>query len=344
MSKTAKVPRAVVLGCAGSALSDAERRFFAEADPLGFILFARNVNAPDQVRALIGQLRDSVARDDALILIDQEGGRVARLGPPHWPELPAPRRAGDLAARDFDSGVEAACLLGRAIAEELAQLGITVACAPVLDVPVAGAHQVIGDRAFSDRPELVAALGRAFAESMIERGVLPVIKHIPGHGRALVDSHEALPRVNAAGDVLRATDFAPFRALSDMPMAMTAHVIYEAFDPDAPATTSKAVVNAVIRDNIGFDGLLFSDDLSMSALHGAIDARATGALEAGCDVALHCNGDMAEMEKVAAAVGLLSEQAQSRLNRAMAQKRDGEPTELAQLTARLTELVAGAPN
>ncbi len=344
MSKTAEVPRAVVLGCAGSALSDVERRFFAEADPLGFILFARNVDTPAQLRALIGQLRDSIGRDDALIMIDQEGGRVARLGPPHWPELPPARRAGDLAARDFDSGVEAACLLGRVIAEELAPLGINVACAPVLDVPVSGAHQVIGDRAFSDRPELVAALGRAFAESMLERGVLPVVKHIPGHGRALVDSHEALPRVDTAGDILRATDFAPFRALSDMPLAMTAHVIYEAFDPDAPATTSKAVINAVIRDNIGFSGLLFSDDLSMSALHGAIEARAIGAIEAGCDVALHCNGDMAEMEKVVAAVGPLSAEAQTRLHRAMAQKRDGDPAELAQLTARLTELVAGAPN
>ena len=296
-------PRAVILGCAGPEVSEREKRFFAEADPLGFILFARNCRTPGQVRTLAADLRASVERDDAPVLIDQEGGRVARLGPPHWRTPPAGRKFGELHDRDAAAAVEAARVNSRLIAADLAELGIDVDCLPVLDAPRPGADPIIGDRAYHTGPDIVAALGRAAADGLLAGGVLPVIKHIPGHGRANVDSHEALPVVDTPLGELDETDFEPFRALAGMPWAMTAHVVYSEIDGEAPATLSRHILTEIVRRRIGFEGLLVSDDLSMKALRGSMTGRAAGALAAGCDVALHCNGDMAEMEAVAAGCG-----------------------------------------
>lgn len=312
------VPRAVILGCGGLALSAEERRFFAEADPFGFILFKRNCDNPAQVKALVGDLRQSVGRADAPVLIDQEGGRVARLGPPHWRKPPAAAEFVKLTDRDLALGGEAARLNARLMAAELAELGIDVDCAPVLDLPVEGAHDVIGDRAHGRTPDLAASLGRAVCEGLLEGGVLPIVKHIPGHGRATVDTHLALPVVATAEAELRRTDFAPFQMLNDMPWAMTAHVVYSAIDAAQPATTSRTVIERVIRGFIGFDGLLLSDDLSMQALSGTVGERATASFAAGCDVALHCNGKMDEMQPIVAATPRLSEKAQDRIERGRA--------------------------
>ncbi|WP_374449275.1 beta-N-acetylhexosaminidase [Stella sp.] len=295
-------PRAVVFGCAGPELSAAERDFFAAAQPLGFILFRRNVETPEQVARLTGDLRRAVGRPHAPVLVDQEGGRVARLRPPHWPEFPAARRFGEVWERDPERAVEAVRANGRLLAETLRPLGITVDCMPVLDVPVPGSHDVIGDRAYSANPIAVAQLGLAAAEGLLEGGVLPVVKHMPGHGRAAADSHLELPTVAASEAELTAHDFAPFRALRYMPLGMTAHVRYLALDAARPATLSPVVLGEFVRDRIGFAGLLFSDDLSMAALGGPIAERAAAAVAAGCDVALHCNGDLGEMALVAEAV------------------------------------------
>jgi beta-N-acetylhexosaminidase len=305
-------PRAVIFGCAAETLSAAERDFFTAADPLGFILFARNCHAPDQVRDLVMALRDSVGRRDAPVLIDQEGGRVQRLRPPHWRDAPAALRFGELYVVDPRSACAAARLNARLIAEDLRPLGIDVDCLPVLDLPIKGSHEVISDRAFGSDPARIAALGRAVCEGLMEGGVLPVIKHIPGHGRATVDSHLALPRVSSRRDELETSDFAPFRALKDMPMAMTAHVVYEALDDQAPATTSPFVIEQVIRGDIGFGGLLISDDISMQALSGGLGERTAAALAAGCDVVLHCNGEASEMEAVAEAASVMSPAAAQR--------------------------------
>ncbi len=313
-------PRAAIVGCAGLALGETERALFAERNPLGLILFARNVATPGEVRALVRDFRDVVGRDDAPVLIDQEGGRVQRLGPPHWRDAPAGARFAALAGRDIETAEEAVRLNARAIGAELAALGITVDCAPVLDMAVPGAHAVIGDRALGDRPEQVARLGRAAMEGFLAAGVLPVVKHIPGHGRATLDSHEALPRVDAARAELEATDFAPFRALRDAPCAMTAHVVYTAIDPDLPATLSPTVIGEVVRGHIGFDGFLLSDDIEMKALAGSMAERATGALEAGCDAVLHCSGDPAGTAEVLATVPALSDNAWARLERAEAMR------------------------
>ena len=290
--------QAVILGCKGPILTPEEAAFFANARPWGFILFGRNVESPDQVRALTEALRDTVGRPDAPILIDQEGGRVQRLGPPHWRRYPPGRAYGALAANDPLQRREITRLGARLLAHDLKTLGINVDCVPVLDVPQPGSHNVIGDRAYGDTPDVVASLGRAACEGLIAGGVLPVIKHIPGHGRAMADSHHDLPVVDAAYTDLDAWDFAPFRVLSDMPMAMTAHVVFTAIDADRPATTSRKVLRTVVRKAIGFDGLVMSDDLSMKALGGAFEERSRAALAAGCDVVLHCNGDRAEMEGV----------------------------------------------
>ena len=286
--------RALILGCAGRTLSDEEAAFFRDAQPWGFILFKRNIGTPDEVRALTAALRATVGRADAPILIDQEGGRVQRMGPPHWPSYPA----GGRFARLNGSGVAMAHLGARLMAHDLAQVGINVDCAPVLDVPTAGAHDVIGDRAYGTAPDAVATLGRAVAEGLMAGGVLPIVKHIPGHGRAGCDSHQALPVVEASAESLAAHDFLPFRALADLPMAMSAHVVYTALDPDRPATQSPVVIARVIRGLIGFDGLLMTDDLSMKALDGSFRERTERAFSAGIDMALHCNGDVAEMRGV----------------------------------------------
>ncbi len=308
-------PRAAIFGLSGPSLSGRERDLFRAADPLGFILFQRNCIKPDQVRDLICDLKDCVGRDDTPILIDQEGGRVQRLKPPQWRAAPAGARFAALADHHEDDAVEAAWLNARMLAEELAALGITVNCAPVLDIPSPGAHAIIGDRAHGATPERVALLGRAISAGLLAGGVLPVIKHIPGHGRAGVDSHAALPVVDADRATLERTDFAPFCALSAMPWAMTAHVVYTALDPDRPATTSARVIGEVVRDWIGFEGLLVSDDLCMNALSGSMAERAEATLSAGVDVVLHCNGNHAEMEAVAAVSPPLGPQTRDRLRR-----------------------------
>ncbi len=311
-------PRAVIFGCSGPVLGAEERRFFRDSEPLGFILFERNCDNPDQVRALIADLRDCVGDERADILIDQEGGRVARLKPPHWPAFPAAARFAALAGRDPDGAAEAARLNARLIAAELAALGITVDCAPVLDIPQGDADPIIGDRAAGPTPQLAALLGQAVCDGLLDGGVLPVIKHLPGHGRASVDSHKVLPVVDASRKDLETVDFAPFRALRHIPWGMTAHVIYTNLDAMAPATTSATVIETAIRRAIGFDGLLLSDDLSMEALSGDLGTRAAAALGAGCDVVLHCNGERAEMEAVAGACGPLGEAATVRLARGAA--------------------------
>ncbi len=313
MSVPSRLPRAIIFGCSGPALLAEERRFFARADPLGFILFARNCETAEQIRALVADLRGSVRRENAPVLIDQEGGRVARLKPPHWRAAPAAAVFGALAGRDPDKAAEAAYLNARLIAAELHDLGITVNCAPVLDLPAAGSHRVIGERAYCDRPEVAARLGRRACDGFLDGGVLPVLKHIPGHGRATADSHQELPVVEATRADLEALDFKPFRELADMPWAMTAHVVYEAFDSKNPATLSPTVIAEVIRGDIGFDGILISDDLSMKALSGDMAERSRSSLDAGCDLVLHCNGVIAEMEAVASGARRMTAESWSRL-------------------------------
>ncbi len=330
---------ACILGCAGLTLTKAEKAFFADVKPWGFILFARNIETPRQVRKLTAALRDLVGREDAPILIDQEGGRVQRLAGPHWRTYPPGRAYGELdpvVAREI-------CRLGaRLMANDLSALGINVDCLPVLDVPAPDGHAVIGDRAYGATPETVAVLGRAAAEGLIAGGVLPVIKHIPGHGRARADSHLELPVVDAGWDELDARDFAPFRALSDMPMAMTAHVIFTAVDRKRPATTSRRLMRGVIREAIGFEGLVMSDDLSMKALKGGLRERAEAAFKAGCDVVLHCNGVMAEMKAVAAGTPRLAGKAARRAAAALARlPRSVEPFDVAAGHARLDAAFGG---
>lgn len=326
---------AAILGCKGLTLTPEEVAFFREVQPWGFILFKRNVDTPDQVVALTVALRDAVGRSDAPILIDQEGGRVARLGPPHWRRYPPGRAYGDLPANDPLFRREITRLGGRLLAHDLSALGINVDCVPVLDVPIPGAHDVIGDRAYGTTPEDVAALGRAACEGLNAGGVLPVIKHIPGHGRARTDSHLDLPIVDATYQALDTRDFAPFRVMSDMPMAMTAHVIFTAIDPKRPATTSRRAIQDVVRGAIGFDGLLMSDDLSMKALSGDFSQRARASLAAGCDVVLHCNGDMAEMQGVIAGTKMLAGRAAQRAKSALGRlARVREPFDLEEGRAR----------
>jgi len=304
---------AAIFGCAGPTLGPGEAAFFRETRPWGFILFGRNIETPDQVRRLVGDLRQTAP--DAPVLIDQEGGRVQRLKAPHWPKYPPGAAYGALShAADRR---EVARLGGRLIAHDLLAVGVNVDCAPVLDVPTPGARDVIGDRAYGQTPELVAELGRAFAEGLLGGGVLPVLKHMPGHGHAHADSHLQLPVVEATHAELE-HDFAPFRANADLPAAMTAHVVYRAIDPAGPATTSHAVIEGVIRRDIGFDGLLITDDLSMRALSGDFASRARDALAAGCDLVLHCNGDMAEMQAVAAGARALTGESLRRADAALA--------------------------
>jgi beta-N-acetylhexosaminidase len=331
-----------VYGCQGTELAPDERDFFKDARPFGFILFARNVSNPAQVAALCGQLRKSIGNEGAPILIDQEGGRVQRLKPPHWQNRPAARRFGELFERHADKGREAAYLCARLVAHELRSVGVTVNCAPVLDVPVEGAHDIIGDRAYSTDPATVIELGRATIEGYLDGGVLPVVKHVPGHGRATADSHLALPRVATPLRELSAHDFVTFRSLNQAPMAMTAHVVFEAIDPRRPATTSPKVIRSIIRGEIAFDGLLFSDDLSMSALEGSLGARAKAALFAGCDIALHCNGKLDEMIDVAREAKELAGPALSRAQNALTQLRAPPEFDVKAGEARLHKMLMGA--
>ena len=329
------------MGCSGEHLTASERDFFAAADPVGFILFRRNCSSPGQVCDLVASLRGCVGRDDAPVLIDQEGGRVARLRPPHWRHYPSAARLASLPDR---TAVTAVRLGARLIADDLARLGITVDCLPVLDIPAAGADPVIGDRAYGSDPELVARLAGAVCAGLLEGAVLPVLKHIPGHGRARVDSHHTCPLVETSYEELANTDFAPFRALAAMPWAMTAHIVYSAIDPTEPATLSSRVVTEVIRGEIGFDGVLVSDDLSMQALGGGLGERTRQALAAGCDLALHCNGDPGEMEEVVAAARPISQLTAARLGRGEAMRCGSTPNgfDRKEVEARFDALLAGA--
>ena len=310
-------PSAVIFGCEGTTLSDTERAFFKQADPWGFILFLRNLEDKAQIQKLCADLRASVGRD-APILIDQEGGRVARLRPPLAKDWPYPRdQVNGLSNEDA-----AAVMYDRykSIALELIDFGIDVNCAPMLDVCQPDTHNIISDRVYGDDPQRIAAIGQAVSEGLLDGGVLPIMKHIPGHGRALIDSHLDMPRVDASSAALSEIDFAPFRALNDLPMAMTAHVQFDAIDPDYCATLSRKVITA-IRDEIGFDGLLMTDDMSMKALTGSFKDRTEAAITAGCDMALHCNGVMVEMEQVLSGLGRLQGDALRRAEAALAAKR-----------------------
>jgi beta-N-acetylhexosaminidase len=331
--------RAFITGISGLSLTDAERAFLRDAQPWGVILFKRNIETPDQVRALTAACRDALGRD-APVFVDQEGGRVQRLSAPHWPAYPPARAFGDIYDRDRDQGLHAATLGSRLIASDLRQVGIDADCLPVADVPVAGADQVIGDRAYGVEPGKVAELAKAAADGLLAEGVLPVVKHVPGHGRATADSHHALPVVQADRATLEATDFAPFRALSSLPMAMTAHVVFSAIDPVAPVTTSAIMVRDVIRNFIGFQGLLMSDDVSMKALSGTLAERSTAALAAGCDVVLHCNGDMTEMEAVASASPVLGGEAGRRADAALSLRAAPQPFDVAQSRALFAQMMS----
>lgn len=308
----------MIVGCAGKTLTVEEVGFYRDERPWGFILFGRNVGEADQIADLCAAFRDSVGRADAPVFIDQEGGRVQRLRPPLAPNYPPAARIGALYRADNGAGRRAAFLMSRLHAFDLRKVGVNVDCLPVLDVPVEGAHEVIGNRAYGYDPEAVAVLGRAAADGLLAGGVLPVIKHIPGHGRAGADTHLSLPAVDASLEELDGHDFVPFRSLRDLPMAMTAHVIFTAVDPERPATTSARVVEDVIRGRIGFDGLLMSDDVSMQALSGDFADRTRAIFAAGCDVVLHCNGRMDEMRAVVSETPVLEGAALSRADRALA--------------------------
>ena len=318
---------AFISGCSGPVLSTAERAFFARTNPWGLILFKRNCETPEQLKRLTSDFRDAVGRKTAPVFIDQEGGRVQRLGPPSnaWRRYPAARAYGEAFNASALSGLRAARNVGRLMAEDLIAAGITANCVPVLDVPQPGAHEIVGNRAYSDRIEAIMALARAHAAGFADGGVLPVIKHIPGHGRARADSHLELPVVDATRAELEAVDFPPFAAMADAPMAMTAHVVYTAIDKTAPATLSKKVILSVIRKQIGFRGLLMTDDLSMKALTGSYADKTRRALDAGCDIVLHCNGEMVQMEEVAAAAGVLKGKALSRAKAALKAARKPQP-------------------
>ncbi len=310
--------KAFITGVEGLVLSSAESRLLAAAKPAGLILFARNCQRADQIRALVAAFKAAVGSERVLILIDQEGGRVQRLKPPLADLLPPAAAYASHFAGDLAGATQAARLVARHVAAELRALDINTDCAPVLDLPVAGAHDIIGNRAFATDVDAVIALGQAFAEGLMAGAVLPVMKHIPGHGRAGADSHLELPIVTASREALTARDFAPFTALSALPAAMTAHVVYSACDPSRPASTSRTVTTEIIRGRCGFDGLLMSDDLGMKALAGSFEARTAAVLEAGSDVALHCSGDLAEMTAVAAAAPVLAGEALVRFERALA--------------------------
>lgn len=298
--------KAWIAGCSGTTLTPDERAFFVDERPWGFILFGRNVESAEQVKALCAQLQEFGDGQPLPIFIDQEGGRVRRLKPPLAHPLPAGRALGAVYARDRQAGIAAARAHGRLLAADLQRYGINADCIPCLDLAFDGAHSVIGDRALSSDPEAVAAMGRAMAEGAMALGVLPVMKHLPGHGRVRVDSHYDLPHVDTEMPVLAAQDMQPFKALSDLPAAMTAHILYESIDPSMPGTLSSTVIEKTIRGTIGFDGLLMTDDISMKALSAPIAVSAGRAIEAGCDIVLHCNGDLAEMRDVAGAVPVLS--------------------------------------
>jgi beta-N-acetylhexosaminidase len=323
---------AFITGLAGTAIAPDERAFLRESQPWGLIVFKRNISDGPQVTKLIDDFNNLLGRAEAPVLVDQEGGRVQRLGPPHWPKYPAGAVYGRLYDRDPLLGRAAARLGARLIAADLLPLGITVDCLPLGDVPASNADPIIGDRAYGDNPAKVADLAASIAAGLRDGGVLPVLKHIPGHGRATADSHERLPVVGAGRATLEATDFAAFRPLAHLPLGMTAHVVFTAIDPVSPATTSVTMIRDVIRGYIGFDGLLMSDDISMGALSGSIGERTRASLAAGCDIVLHCNGKLDEMQAVAAAAPSLVGSAARRADAAL--KARGQPLPLDPVAAR----------
>ena len=334
--------RAFITGVSGLELSGAERDFVRSERPWGFILFKRNIETPQQVTSLVDELRDLVEEPEAPILVDQEGGRVQRFGPPHWPSYPPGAVFGSLYDIDSKLGLSAARLSARLIAADLAELGVTVDCLPLADVPVAGADAVIGNRAYGNEPGKVSAIARAVTEGLAQGGVLPVLKHIPGHGRASADTHFRLPVVDTSKSELERTDFAAFRPLADLPMAMTAHVVFSALDPAHPATTSATIIEQVIRGVIGFDGLLMSDDVSMNALSGSIAERTQAIFAAGCDIVLHCNGKLDEMREVAVETPQLSGKAMARASRALASRAAAQPFDRLAARAELDALIGRA--
>jgi len=345
---------AFICGCGAQELSADEEAFFRDAKPWGLIVFARNVDDRKQITALTARFRELVGRENAPILIDQEGGRVQRMGPPEWRNYPAGRAFANIYELDALTGLSATRLVYRLLAKDLFEVGINVDCLPVLDVPQPGSHKIIGDRAYGRNPEQVALLGRAAAQGLLDGSVLPIIKHIPGHGRAFSDSHLELPVVDAPHHELEQVDFAPFAALADIPMAMTAHVVYSAIDDEAPCTLSSKIIDDVIRKQIGFDGLLMSDDLSMKALDASIasvvgdlsnfrssmHARGELALKAGCDVLLHCNGDIDEMRQIADAAGTLQGMAAKRAQRALSFLRPPHEFDVAEAERVLDSMMA----
>lgn len=322
---------AFILGCAGPDLLSAERRFFARANPWGFILFARNVQTPEQLTQLTTDLRDAVGWN-APILVDQEGGRVERLGPPHWRHWPAP-----LDQMQVAPDARAMELRYRIIAAELRAVGIDANCAPVADIARPQTHAVLKNRCYGTDAAGVTKAARAVATGLLAGGVLPVVKHMPGHGLSHLDTHLALPRVDQPEAWLDSRDFAPFRALADLPMAMTAHLVFSAIDPDHPATQSPVMINLIRRD-IGFDGLLMSDDISMEALSGPVGERGAAALKAGCDLILHCNGDLPQMEDIAA-LGQMTPSAQIRADRALGWRKTPDAVDIRALEAEFLRLV-----
>ncbi len=333
--------RSFITGLAGTAISPHERAFLREAAPWGLILFKRNIADPAQVRALIDDFRTVCGRD-AAVLIDQEGGRVQRLQPPHWPAYPPGAVYGDLYRRDPALGLKAARLGARLIAADLMALGITVDCLPIADVPVAGADRVIGDRAYGDTAPQVAAVAAAVAAGLQAGGVLAVLKHLPGHGRATADSHDRLPVVETDRKTLEMTDFAAFMPLAGLPLGMTAHVVFTALDPGLPATTSITIIEQVIRGFIGFSGALMSDDLSMGALSGSIAERTRRSLAAGCDLILHCNGKLVEMQEVAANCPVLDGIALERTARALASRAAPVGIDVPAARASLAQMLSGS--
>ena len=334
--------RAFITGVSGTELSAAEREFIRTQLPWGFILFKRNIESPAQVIQLVSQLRKELGAPDAPVLIDQEGGRVQRLGPPHWPAYPAGAVFGRLYDIDRALGLTAARLSARLIAADLSDLGVTVDCLPLADLPVAGADAVIGDRAYGTEPGKVAAIARAVTEGLEQGGVLPVLKHIPGHGRATADTHFRLPVVDTPRAELERSDFAAFQPLADLPMAMTAHVVFSALDTAHPATTSATMINQVIRGVIGFQGLLMSDDVSMNALAGSIAERTRAIFDAGCDMVLHCNGKLDEMREVARETPELSGISLERARRALASRKAPQVFDRRKARAELEALIQRA--
>lgn len=330
--------RAFIAGCLGTSLTPDERAFFRDVRPWGFIVFKRNTQTPEQTAALTAEMRETVGWH-APILIDQEGGRVQRMGPPHWPAYP-PAQA-FLGINDPVQQREIVRLSARLMAHDLKAVGIDVDCLPVLDVPVAGSHDVIGNRAYAHDPDMVARLGRAAAEGLLAGGVIPVVKHMPGHGRARADSHHDLPVVDASLEALRGHDFRPFRHLADMPMAMTAHVVFAALDQRHPATVSRRVVKEIMRGELGFDGLIMTDDISMKALSGGFAEKSQAAVRAGVDVVLHCHGIMEEMIAVAGAVPEMTGARARRAAMALARVRhEPEPLDVEAARAQLTSALA----